>query len=234
MEASSMPKKFYLISSIILIQFGWAASIIGSKHDLSTTNYYGDYSGATTQICVFCHTPHASSQELGPLWNRKISDTTTFKLYDGTTGKPNNPSMVCLSCHDGVSAEGDMSAVNAYDTHNIINNPGSGLQNHPVDPNCKACHHGLFGLGGGTYPDKVWRIGPDLTNDHPVSVSYSSAEGRFPGQFSPVASVIAAGLKLPDGNVECVSCHDVHDPANGRFLRKSNDGSSLCKTCHLK
>ncbi len=230
-----MFRKIPVFLLLVLFQAGWSASIIGSKHDLSTTNYYGYYSGATTQICVFCHTPHGGNVGFdGPLWNRRISDTTTFTLYDGTTGKPNNPSMVCLSCHDGVSAEGDMSAVNAYDTHNIINNPGSGLNNHPVDPNCKACHHGLFGLGGGTYPDKVWRIGPDLTNDHPVSVSYALAEGRFPGQFTPIASVIAAGLKLPGGNVECVTCHDVHNPENGRFLRVVNDKSSLCKTCHQK
>ncbi len=230
-----MFKKIPVFLLFILFQAAWSASIIGSKHDLSTTNYYGYYSGATTQICVFCHTPHGGNIGFeGPLWNRRISDTTTFTLYDGTAGKPNNPSMVCLSCHDGVSAEGDMSAVNAYDTHNIINNPGSGLNNHPVDPNCKACHHGLFGLGGGTYPDQAWRIGPDLRNDHPVSVSYASAESRFPGQFSPVASVIAAGLKLPGGNVECVSCHDVHNPENGRFLRLVNDKSSLCKTCHQK
>ncbi|WP_456403203.1 cytochrome c3 family protein [Hydrogenimonas sp.] len=230
-----MRKKSLVLSFVLLFQAGWAASIIGSKHDLSTTNYYGPYSGATTQICVFCHTPHGGNVGFeGPLWNRKISDTTTFTLYDGTTGKPNNPSMVCLSCHDGVSAEGDMSAVNAYDTHNIVNNPGSGLQDHPVDPNCKACHIGLFGGPGGTYPGRAWRIGPDLRDDHPVSVSYASAEGRFPGQFSPVASVLAAGLKLPGGNVECVSCHDVHDPGNGRFLRLSNDRSSLCKKCHLK
>ncbi len=229
-----MFRKITFFLFVVIFQAAWAASIVGSKHDLSTTNYYGDYSGATTQICIFCHTPHGGDQGIGPLWNRRITDTSSFTLYGGVTGKPNNPTMVCLSCHDGVSGEGDMSAVNAYDTHNIINNPGSGLDNHPVDPNCKACHHGMFGLGGGMYPDKVWRIGPDLSNDHPVSVSYSSAEGRFPGQFNAAQSVIAAGLKLPGGNVECVSCHDVHNPANGTFLRLKNSDSSLCKTCHLK
>ena len=33
------------------------AGIVGSKHDLSVTNFYGNYNGAATEICVFCHTP---------------------------------------------------------------------------------------------------------------------------------------------------------------------------------
>ena len=212
----------FFMSQIVL-----SATIVGSKHDLSLSNFYGPYPGATEGICVFCHTPHASNEDIqGPIWNRKISDTSVFTLYNGTNQAPNNPTLVCLSCHDGVSGEGDMSAVDPTDTHNIINGPGAGHQKETVSPNCYACH-----FSGNIYPDEEWRIGPDLTNDHPVSVSYAAAKSKSPLYFreAPIN-----GLKLVSGNVECVSCHDPHLPENGRFLRTSNDESALCFSCHIK
>lgn len=34
--------------------------------------------------------------------------------------------------------------------------------------------------------------------------------------------------------VECATCHDPHKTDYGTFLRKSNDSSALCRTCHVK
>lgn len=34
--------------------------------------------------------------------------------------------------------------------------------------------------------------------------------------------------------VECASCHDPHNTTNGTFLRRTNAGSGLCLTCHVK
>lgn len=205
-----------------LLLFG--DTIVGSKHDLSLSNYYGPYAGSSTEICVFCHTPHGGNEDVsGPLWNRNFTDTETFTLYEGVAGTPNNSTIICLSCHDGVSGEGDSSAVASFETHNLVNNPGSGHATNPATPNCYACH-----FSGNMYPDKEWRIGPDLTDDHPVSVIYPSA---IPAEFytEPIG-----GIKLYNGMVECASCHDVHDPANGRFLRVSNDNGGLCNSCHIK
>ena len=35
-------------------------------------------------------------------------------------------------------------------------------------------------------------------------------------------------------SVECASCHDPHNAANGTFLRKTNAGSAVCLACHNK
>ncbi|MCF6340518.1 MAG: cytochrome c3 family protein [Sulfurimonas sp.] len=219
-------KFLYILFYLFIIKIGLIAGIQGSKHDLSMSNFYGTMGGATTHICIFCHTPHGANNGLTPLWNRKITDTTVFTLYDGTNALPNNPTLVCLSCHDGVSGMGDTSAVNASNTHGIINSAGPGHGNANVSPNCYACH-----FSGNTYPDKEWRIGPNLMDDHPVSVSYNAAKVFKPGEFrdSPIN-----GLKLVDGNVECVSCHDPHAPENGIFLRVANTNSALCLSCHIK
>ncbi len=216
-------KKIIILLSLTS-QIAWGLSIVGSKHDLSVTNFYGTYSGATTEVCVFCHTPHAGNVGLdGPLWNRKITDTTIFTLYEGTAGMPNNASMVCLSCHDGVSGEGDESAVASFDTHNMVNNPGAGHQTGALTPNCNACH-----FSGDIYPGQEWRIGPNLTDDHPVSVLYRS------DLLEDFLASPTGGIKLYNGMVECASCHDVHNSQNGIFLRVPNDNSGLCKSCHIR
>jgi predicted CXXCH cytochrome family protein len=220
-------KKIKIIFLLLISKIILNATIVGSKHDLSNTNYYGPYSGTNTEVCVFCHTPHSSSTEIdGPLWNRRITDSSVFTLYNGANEVPNSPSLVCLSCHDGVSANGEMSAVNGTDMHNVINSPGSGHESNPVTPNCYACH-----FSGDIYPGVEWTIGPNLTDDHPVSISYGSAKDKDPVGFqvNPLN-----GLKLYNGNVECSSCHDPHSVEFPAFLRMSNLDSELCKSCHIK
>ena len=210
-----------LVSKIVL-----NASMQGSKHDLSATNFYAPSDNASTEICVFCHTPHSSrtSDITGPLWNRGITDTSVFVLYGGISGIPNNPTLVCLSCHDGISARGQASAVASGYVHNAINGPGQGTS--IAYPNCFSCHS-----GSDIYPDATWTVGPDLTDDHPVSISYESARLASPNFFELTPK---NGLKLYDGNVECSSCHDPHETANTAFLRLSNSASALCTSCHIK
>ena len=83
----------------------------------------------TTEICVFCHTPHganptATSALQAPLWNRSLSqsqyvlyDQVWSKSFEGklNRGAPTGYSRLCLSCHDGTVA-----------LSSIINLPGSG------------------------------------------------------------------------------------------------------------
>ena len=62
-----------------------AQTVVGTKHDLSST-----LAGASTQVCVFCHTPHGSNvdtvlQGSAPLWNQDLSATASFGVYDSDT-----------------------------------------------------------------------------------------------------------------------------------------------------
>ncbi len=205
--------------------------VIGSKHDLSGDPTFG-YS---SQVCVFCHTPHGASNVAQPLWNRNITDLSAFQMYGSPTidatidPLPNAPSLACLSCHDGVSAEGEASAVNPSDTHNIRNEPGSGLVVDNQEPNCNACHN----TGQGIYPRKLWRIGANLMDDHPISITYPTPDQDPDFNIPPDPVRGWPDVKLFNGKVECPTCHDPH---NGQplFLRKSNEYSQLCFTCHKK
>jgi hypothetical protein len=50
-----------------------------TKHNMGSggtgTNKSGG-TGATTEVCVFCHTPHAAEVARGPLWNRAAGTAT--------------------------------------------------------------------------------------------------------------------------------------------------------------
>ena len=68
--------------------------------------------------------------------------------------------------------------------------------------------------------------------DHPVSVRYPDLKKGY----RPVTSVISVGtVPLPDGFVECISCHDPHNSSGAdHMLVMSNERSALCLTCHRK
>ncbi|MCF6281796.1 MAG: cytochrome c3 family protein [Candidatus Polarisedimenticolaceae bacterium] len=230
-----------LVSVLLLVlpQLLLAASIVGSKHDLGPTNYYGGADATTTnEICVFCHTPHNANISQGPLWNRRLTDTTVFQVYTSPTmdatcaATPSALSLACLSCHDVVGGGG---AVGGDDMHRLVNSSNA----NGMIPSCLACHNGIGDLltGGQAsfFPGQWWQIGPDLRNDHPVSIIYADALSNDPSFNTPPDPEKGwADVKLFNGRVECPSCHNPHDPENVPFLRKSNDGSALCMTCHNK
>lgn len=202
----------------------------GSKHDLSTTA-----SPAASQACTYCHTPHHANNTLSdlnaPLWNRVVNRTKVFTVYNSPslTGAPGDPnrtvSVLCMGCHDGTLTSGTVYGLVRTDKHDLINGPGLGQTDYST--NCQRCHQSLF---GGT---ERWKLGQDLSNDHPIAVSYPATPlGRFRTPPDPLKGWPDA--RLYAGKVECPTCHSVHDPGIPPFLRKSNAGSALCLTCHLK
>ena len=72
----------------VLVGTSSFAVITGSKHDLSVDSNASIKvdTGGTTEICVFCHTPHGatSSYTGAPIWNKVTGIATTFTMY-GTT-----------------------------------------------------------------------------------------------------------------------------------------------------
>lgn len=213
---------FFVTSLFLSFASAYAAGVSGTKHDLSTPT--------TTNPCIFCHTLRNYNPVIVPFWNRNISNLSAFMMYTSPTMKtppaaqPGPSSLACLSCHDGVGAS---SAVNYTDTHTLRTDTGSST---PSSPNCSKCHAGGSGPSG-LNPHFI--IGPDLTNHHPISMSYPISQYQnFNIPPDPLKGW--TDVKLYDGKIECGSCHDPHDASKGMFLRKSNTGSSLCLTCHKK
>lgn len=223
------------VGSLLLVAAGaQAASIVGSKHDLSVD--------ASVQICVHCHTPHNASTQEGlkdaPLWNRKITNLDAFTPYTSPTmtqvcpTRPSGISLACLSCHDGTGG-GAVHGGAVGDQHNVINKPktgGTGGGSNIDGAACLKCHTGTL---DGIYSKALSTMaGPDLSNDHPISMPYPTANSNY--NTPPDAVKGWGNARLFNGKVECASCHAVHDPGIVPFLSASNSGSALCLKCHNK
>lgn len=100
--------RLFLYSVAALLIFSGSlysqSTIVGSSHDFSSSFGGGE-------ICVPCHTPHNAYPYAGAvvervLWNHQET-SQTFQMYTtlgGNTGSPDGTSLLCLSCHDGVTA----------------------------------------------------------------------------------------------------------------------------------
>lgn len=54
--------------------------------------------------------------------------------------------------------------------------------------------------------------GGDHARAHPVDVDYAVAALRRQGRLRAAAEVVARGVFLPEGRLQCVSCHDAASP----------------------
>lgn len=203
---------------------GGASSVVDTVHNLSVSgpNSYLPYKSTTeTRVCIFCHTAHHSSNdprlETNPLWSRPTSEAyyTPYSFsgafaaqYAVRPGQPTGTSRLCLSCHDGTIALGNLFGGQA-----------------------------LLGSMPRMTSTRPSYIGTDLTNDHPISFPYNASLFTRVPELNDPSQLAASGLKLERGTnfVQCTTCHDPHNNIYGNFLVVANtDGSILCTFCHNK
>ena len=203
-----------IASAVLLFAAGLAsATVVGTKHDMTSgtqSKNYDNVDNTGGQVCVYCHTPHnATSKVYGPIWNRNLSGET-YTMYGTTTANtstaasPGTQSLACLSCHDGTVAIDSIS--------NIPNPNNSWTSNSQVITG--------FAL-----------VGTDLSDDHPVSIQYIDSLDSL----DPKDDALTAGITLygaGQDQVECASCHAVHDDTLKPFLRVTADNSDICTACH--
>jgi len=90
---------------------GAGSNIASTVHNLTPTGPGNFKAPESTGLCVFCHTPHSSNPQRS-LWNRELS-AATYELYTSSTllaqvKQPTGSSRLCLSCHDGTLAMGNL------------------------------------------------------------------------------------------------------------------------------
>lgn len=218
-----------------------------TKHNLSSSGVGTVKSSSETQICVFCHTPHgADNSQASPLWNKTLA-TKTYTPYDSSSldakaiqgasaGHPLGSSKLCLSCHDGAMQLGAVRVLRGQQNQTIVvDNANAGAM-----PTGQGISTGFTRQLGGS-------DNKDLTNDHPISVTYDSTLSQRDGElrqpdsnerFGTVFGKRIAGdhyrpmLPLEPtgasgaGQVQCTTCHDPHiretnlaNEKNIKFLR---------------
>jgi predicted CXXCH cytochrome family protein len=190
------------------------AGIETSKHDFSLLAW-------DTEICNACHTPHQADTDVSdaPLWDHEVRAGSGFTPYPsgaGTTmdtvpGQPSGISLLCLSCHDGVTAMDNFGGVTtgtAVMAATAAGYVGLDLANdHPIS---MSYTDGIAGTDGQLWPPTSTASGLGANIDDDMLFGASNDQ------------------------VECASCHDPHSTAFASFLRVDNAASALCLTCHNK
>jgi hypothetical protein len=141
---------------------------------------------------------------------------------DATTSDPSGPSLLCLGCHDGSTA---VDIFDKYAGGTVT------MATYRDDGDYQVPNTGTAG---------------DLSGSHPISMAYDAD----PNMNNPGTTAMGTSGFIDDvlfgaagsGNVECSSCHDVHDTnavADTHLLRVDNsqaapNASALCLTCHDK
>ena len=190
-----------------------AAGFAGAQISGSAHDFSGDpWSNQT--ICLPCHTTHdGETGFVAPLWNHQVT-TSTFTMYTSDT------------------LDGQVDA-----------------QPADVSKACLSCHDGTVALenfggstSGSTFITGAALIGTDLSNDHPISVTYSPGTGAGQdAELNPSSAAYADGTiadYLFANKVECATCHDVHNGgavgSNPKLLVEDPAGSTICLRCHAK
>lgn len=171
----------------------------------------------TTEICVFCHTPHGANTDVPvPLWNKGSLPSTNYTVYSSGTMNTAAPasmaghmSLACLSCHDGTQA-----------MDNMVNQPGQGGYTAGGARLGTDVKTAVFGgtewyagtndtsaadyNAGDTLDGKLISsagidfIGTDLSNDHPIGMPFAgggcTAAGSTAGCSDADFNAASAGL----------------------------------------
>jgi predicted CXXCH cytochrome family protein len=182
-----------------------AAAIIDTPHNLSATGPGPTRSGATTEICIFCHTPHRAATTRA-LWNRDLPPVT-YTLYTSSTlgvppAQPTGATRLCLSCHDGTTALGLLRVPPARGRSTLGRLTGRAA------------------------------LGTDLSDDHPVSLEYDAAVARAHGELTDSARLPHTLPLDATRQLQCTTCHDPHENRFRAFLRVDDTAGALCTACH--
>lgn len=91
---------------------------------------------------------------------------------------------------------------------------------------CLACHDGST-AGAVSY----CTVQCDFrSSSHAIEKHYPPRKNR--DSYAPVSDVTAKGVKLVNGKVTCISCHDLRNPARRHLI--VNSVKELCMICHYK
>lgn len=197
-----------LVAAGLILAMPAVAGVVDSLHNLSASGPGQVKSPVGNRICVYCHLSHSSDTE-APLWGRKKTNAT-FIPYSSSTavaqpGQPTGSSLLCLSCHDGTIALGEI--LGQGRTRSL---PG----------------------GLGRMPPGRGLQGTDLRDDHPISFQYS-AELAAQNDELIAPGLIDERLHLDrNGELQCTTCHDAHDSPYDKLLVMPSVRSQMCVACH--
>ncbi len=199
-----------LLACVLLLAVTAAAQtedVLG-QHNLSagTSRVRGNMANA----CLYCHAPHSGIGK-GPLWGQTLS-SQSYTLYSSDTAQNTgiqptlgDASTLCLSCHDGTVAPGQMVP---YGRYNL-----SGTMTSLLGANLERSHPFSLRL---PLQDAAHLV-PSLVASHTTA--------------DPTGSVklVANNVEC----TTCHNPHrQLADPLSPTFLVRDNARGGLCLSCH--
>lgn len=237
------------VGFITLFSVNSHSGVVGSKHDLTAFTGTGIMTFLTQQVCVFCHTPHSARTDVTALtnplllWNRSLSNASTYKMYKSPTTQNNTGTTpriytrLCLSCHDGIGALNVMARLpndeyaftTSYGGATRLE-PSGGLGIYNADQigdrlYSVAMVNSNIGERQVTNPDtdpggNTTNTVINLSNDHPVSFDYDYAlYSKDSGLKDPTKIwTINATVRLFSNGTDIIptsmECSTCHNPHN--------------------
>jgi hypothetical protein len=223
-------------------ELGDAAGNNANPHNLSSLSQNTIESTNSTEICVFCHTPHGATPK-STLWGRPDpANMGSFPTFDQTRVRDGSDVLgiaeatIVLSSKYGVN-----------DANNEYPNGASKL--------CLSCHDGVTALGvtvrgvdlevyGTVMPVGNSRI--NLATSHPISFYYTPAIVTNINAL-PKSATYTMPTTIPldwDNRVQCTICHEPHKDTKegtytlpfwrtaGKFADQTADYNAICNECH--
>ena len=238
----------FAIITIAFLTNTWARENVRlTKHNLSANTNIVTGTPTTTEVCIYCHTPHGGRTDVGegaaPIWNRALSNygvggTLNFTLYQSPNfdavlnkhGQPDGVSLACLSCHDGTVAFDALINASGSGGFNLGNMGRGGTSvghnlNGPFVDTEKS-----FADGAKPFPN----LDIDLSNDHPITMEIcSSGKTEYDPQFTEACS-----NSSESGNILKISRTgdfptDIRDNIRAYRTKGSTGGWFIeCASCH--
>lgn len=208
--------KKYLIAFILALGTTAWAQVINQTQDILGVHNLGaansPVSGPNSGACLYCHAPHSGNNK-GPLWAQGFSNQS-YSLYTSDTlqniaqqPELGKDSSLCLSCHDGTIAPGNVGASGRVQT--------SG----------KMADASVFGAN------------LQASHPFSLQLPIKDAAHLVPSLVASKTTADPTGaVKLIGDNIECTSCHNGHnqyiDSDAQAFLVRENHKGAVCLACH--
>lgn len=177
-----------------------------------------------TLTCRTCHTKLPSFD----------GSTRTYLRGDDTDRIDSTD--FCFNCHDADQSLG-MHVMVTRLAHIPVSAdaPGNGMQSRfdGETVRCLSCHDGVTARDphSSTPWNRTGSFAGDQRGSHPVGVVYASGVKHKSSAFLRPIGLLPEKIRLPQGKVGCVSCHDLYGRDRHR-LAVPVEGSALCFACH--
>ncbi|BBB32825.1 conserved hypothetical protein [Thermotomaculum hydrothermale] len=177
--------------------------------------------------CITCHYAHKSYGSKDT--QKRKADNYPYLLRYKKAGKE-----FCIQCHsvDDICNNCEPShSVSFGVAHVKFDSPEILKILDRSSRDCMTCHNGVIASnadGGGT--QLSWNHLGGIGLSHPIGVNYEEVYRKSPNFYHPPQS-LPPQIKLINGKVECLTCHDHYSKLKGKLVM-SNRGSKLCLSCH--